>query len=173
MQVFETELYGVRRIRPEVFEDHRGRYVELFDTESYAEVCGGVRFVQDDVSISHRNVLRGIHGDYETTKLVTVLHGEGYAVLADYRPDSPTYRRWQAFALTGENRDQLLIPPGVGNSVLCLSDLLVYYYKQSTHYVPGRQFTIHWNDPTWGFEWPVDDPILSERDRGREPHVRA
>src|SRR5687767_9031499 len=116
MQVFDTELQGVRRIVPEAFTDHRGRYVELFDSEHYRDVCPDLTFVQDDVSVSYDRVLRGMHGDFATWKLVSVLHGRGHAVLADNRPDSPTYRRWQAFELSGANRYQLLLPPGIGNS---------------------------------------------------------
>ncbi len=172
MRIFDTDLHGVRRIVPEVFSDHRGRYVELFDTETYREATGGVTFVQDDVSVSHTHVLRGLHGDWATTKLVSVLHGRGHAVIADNRPDSPTWRRWQAFELSGENRVQLLLPPGIGNSILVLEGPLVYWYKQDTHFVPGRQFTIRWDDPEWGFEWPVDAPILSRRDREGD-HVAA
>lgn len=164
MRVIGTELHGVRRIEPEVFSDHRGSYVEIFDTEKYREITGGRTFVQDDISVSHTNVLRGLHGDWQTTKLVSVLHGEGYALLADNRPDSPTYRRWQSFELTGDNRVQLLIPPGIGNSVLAVRGPLVYWYKQDQHWAPGRQFTIRWNDPEWGFRWPIDAPILSARD---------
>lgn len=164
MRVFETELQGVRRIEPEVFTDHRGSYVELFDSEKYRAACGGVTFVQDDISVSHTNVLRGLHGDWQTTKLVSVLAGEGYALLADNRPDSPTYRRWQAFVLDGTSRHQLLIPPGIGNSVYVVQGPLVYWYKQNQHWAPGRQFTIRWDDPSWGFAWPTRDPILSARD---------
>ena len=109
--------------------------------------------------------MRGLHGDWATTKLVSVLHGEGYALLADNRPESPTYRQWQAFTLSGENRHQLLIPKGIGNSVLSVKGPLVYWYKQDTHFVPGRQFTIRWDDPEWGFAWPITDPILSARDQ--------
>lgn len=166
MRVAPTELEGVRLLVPEVFTDHRGRYVELFDSRTFARECGDVQFVQDDVAVSHRHVLRGLHGDHETTKLVSVLHGTGHALIADNRPDSPTYRRWQAFTLSGENRHQLLLPPGIGNSILALTEPVVYWYKQSTHYVPGRQFTIRWDDPEWGFEWPIRDPILSARDGG-------
>jgi dTDP-4-dehydrorhamnose 3,5-epimerase len=172
MRVTDTALHGVRLIVPGVFEDHRGRYVELYDSESWRAATGGIAFVQDDVSVSHRNVLRGLHGDFVTTKLVSVLHGEGYAILADNRPDSPTFRQWEAFALSGENRVQLLIPPGIGNSIVALTEPLVYWYKQDTHFVPGRQFTIRWDDPEWGFEWPVAEPILSDRDRGGA-HVEA
>ncbi|MCA8973560.1 MAG: dTDP-4-dehydrorhamnose 3,5-epimerase family protein [Planctomycetes bacterium] len=165
MRIETCELDGVLRIVPEVFEDHRGRYVELFDTEKYREVCGEREFVQDDISVSGARVLRGLHGDWRTTKLVSVLQGRGYAVIADNRPDSPTWHRWQAFELSGDNRVQLLLPPGLGNSILACDGPLVYWYKQDTHFVPGQQFTIRWNDPEWGFHWPIDDPILSDRDR--------
>jgi dTDP-4-dehydrorhamnose 3,5-epimerase len=164
MRVTETQLDGVRLIVPEAFTDHRGSYVEIFDTDKYRDACGGIEFVQDDISVSHTNVLRGLHGDFVTTKLVSVLHGEGYAILADNREGSPTWRRWQAFTLSADNRHQLLIPPGIGNSVLAVQGPLVYWYKQSTHFVDGRQFTIRWDDPSWGFEWPIADPILSQRD---------
>lgn len=164
MRVTDTELHGVRRIEPEIFTDHRGSYVEIFDTEKYHAVLGGRAFVQDDISISHQHVLRGLHGDWATTKLVSVLAGTGYTILADNRPDSPSYRRWQAFHLSGENRHQLLIPPGIGNSVLAVQGPLVYWYKQDQHWAAGRQFTICWNDPEWGFVWPIAAPILSVRD---------
>ncbi|HLQ37330.1 MAG TPA: dTDP-4-dehydrorhamnose 3,5-epimerase family protein [Planctomycetota bacterium] len=164
MRVTGTELDGVKLIVPEAFTDHRGAYVELYDTDKYRAACAGITFVQDDISVSKQHVLRGVHGDFVTTKLVSVLHGEGYALLADNRRDSPTFHRWQAFTLTGGNRWQLLIPPGIGNSVLALSDI-VYWYKQDTHFVAGRQFTLRWDDPEWGFAWPIADPILSARDQ--------
>lgn len=165
MRVQATALHGVVRIEPEPFTDHRGRYLELFDSERYRDVCPGVDFVQDDVSVSHDRVLRGLHGDFATWKLVAVLHGQGHAILADNRPESPTYRRWQGFDLDGARPAQLLLPPGIGNSICVTAGPLVYWYKQSTHFVDGRQFTIRWDDPEWGFVWPIDDPILSERDR--------
>ena len=165
MHVSDTKLHEVKLIVTEEFVDHRGSYVELFDTENYREVCGDIEFVQDDISVSNKHVLRGLHGDFDTTKLVTILNGSAYALLADNRKDSPTYRQWEAFELSRANRRQLLIPAGIGNSVVALEDNLIYYYKQNTHFVPGRQFTIRWDDESWGFTWPIDDPILSERDK--------
>ena len=172
MRFEATDLHGVVRIVPEVFSDHRGRYVELFDAARYRDATGGIAFVQDDVSVSHAGVLRGLHGDFETTKLVSVLEGRGYAVIADNRTDSPTFHQWQAFELSGDNRVQLLLPPGLGNSILACDGPLVYWYKQDTHFVPGRQFTIRWDDPEWAFDWPIGDPILSERDRAGD-YVRV
>jgi dTDP-4-dehydrorhamnose 3,5-epimerase len=164
MRATPTELDGVLLITTPGFRDHRGEYIEIFDSDAYRDACAGITFVQDDISKSKAGVLRGVHGDFVTTKLVSVLDGTGYAVLADNRPASKTYRRWQAFVLSGDNRRQLLIPPGVGNSILALDDI-VYWYKQSTHFVPGRQFTIRWDDPEWGFVWPTAAPILSARDQ--------
>ena len=114
MHVEDTKLSGVKLIIPDRFEDHRGSYMELYDSEKFNSnpKLQTIEFVQDDISISRKNVLRGLHGDFQTTKLVTVLKGSAYALVADNRPDSPTYRSWQAFTLSEQNRNQLLLPPG-------------------------------------------------------------
>jgi dTDP-4-dehydrorhamnose 3,5-epimerase len=165
MRVSETTIEGVKLIVPDRFEDHRGSYLEIYDSANFKEATGeDINFVQDDISVSRKGVLRGLHGDMHTTKLVTVLNGSGYAVIADNRPESPTYKTWEAFTLSSDNRNQLLLPAGIGNSVLALEDNLIYYYKQNTHFVDGRQFTIKWDDPEWDFVWPIDNPILSKRD---------
>lgn len=162
MKVCNTKLHGVKLIVPERFEDHRGTYMELYDSKNFKDVTEET-FVQDDISISRKGVLRGLHGDWKTTKLVTVLKGSGYALIADNRPDSPTYKMWQAFTLSDQNRNMLLLPAGIGNSVLAMEDI-IYFYKQNTHFEDGQQFTIKWNDPEWNFWWPISDPILSMRD---------
>ena len=163
MQILDTRLHGVKLIMPDRFEDHRGSYMELYDSKKFESVTNEI-FVQDDISISNRGVLRGLHGDRRTTKLVTVLNGSGYALIADNRIESPTYKKWQSFTLTRQNRQMLLLPAGIGNSILALEDNMIYYYKQNTHFVDGNQFTIKWNDPSWNFWWPIDKPILSMRD---------
>ena len=162
MKVCNTKLHGVKLIVPERFEDHRGTYMELYDSKNFKNVTEET-FVQDDISISRKGVLRGLHGDWKTTKLVTVLKGSGYALIADNRPDSPTYKMWQAFTLSDQNRNMLLLPAGIGNSVLAMEDI-IYFYKQNTHFEDGQQFTIKWNDPEWNFWWPISNPILSMRD---------
>ena len=164
MKIKETKLFGVKILIPERFEDFRGSYMELYDSQKFNFACEKINFVQDDISISHKHVLRGLHGDYETTKLVSVLNGSGYALIADNRPASPTYKEWDSFTLSRANRHQLLLPAGIGNSILALEDNMIYYYKQNTHFVEGRQFTIKWDDPAWEFWWPVKNPILSQRD---------
>ena len=162
MQVYDTKLDGVKLVVPDRFEDHRGSYMEIYDSKNFKSVTSEV-FVQDDISISKKGVLRGLHGDWKTTKLVTVLKGSGYAVIADNRPDSPTYKKWQSFTLSEQNKNMLLLPAGIGNSILAMEDI-VYFYKQNTHFEDGQQFTIKWNDPEWNFWWPIDNPILSMRD---------
>ena len=165
MRIFDTKLQGVKKIRLESFEDFRGSYLELYDSEKFRDLTGlDIEFIQDDISISKRNVLRGLHGDFNTVKLVTVLKGTGYALLADNRKDSPTYKKWQSFTLSDKNIEMLLLPPGIGNSILAMDDDIIYYYKQNTHFEEGQQFTIKWNDPEWNFWWPIKNPILSIRD---------
>tara|TARA_Y100001973_G_C5201012_1_gene337682 strand:- start:2377 stop:2889 length:513 start_codon:yes stop_codon:yes gene_type:complete len=163
MKVSDTKLHGVKIITPDRFEDHRGTYMEIYDSKNFELVTDEV-FVQDDISISNKGVLRGLHGDWKTTKLVTVLNGSGYAVIADNRPESPTYKKWQSFTLSRENKNMLLLPSGIGNSILALEDNMIYYYKQNTHFADGQQFTIKWDDPEWNFWWPTKNPILSMRD---------
>ena len=163
MIIKETKIKDVKLIIPDRFEDHRGTYMEIYDSKRFKEVTD-ITFVQDDISVSSKHVLRGLHGDWRTTKLVTVLKGVGYAVIADNRKDSPTYKTWQSFTLSDMNRNMLLLPAGIGNSILSMSSEMMYYYKQNTHFEEGSQFTIKWNDPEWNFWWPIKKPILSRRD---------
>ncbi|MAE82851.1 MAG: dTDP-4-dehydrorhamnose 3,5-epimerase [Flammeovirgaceae bacterium] len=167
MKIKNTKLYGVKEIIPERFDDFRGSYLELYDSKKFEDVTN-VRFIQDDISISKKNVLRGLHGDIRTTKLVTVLKGTGYALIADNRKDSPTYRKWEAFTLSDKNMKMLLLPPGIGNSILAMDEEIIYYYKQDSHFAEGQQFTIKWDDPQWNFWWPIKNPILSMRDERGE-----
>ena len=125
-----------------------------------------MNFKQDDISVSNKNVLRGFHGDENTHKLISCLHGSIYQVIVDMRPDSPTYLKWEAFSLNEKNRLQILIPPMFGNAHLVMSDVAIFHYKQSTLYEgQGKQFTVKWDDPKIGVNWPINNPILSERDK--------
>ena len=165
LEIEKTSLDGVLLIKPPSrFKDFRGEYVETYNKEMYEAAGIKVDFIQDDISISQKDVIRGIHGDYKTTKLGTVINGSGYIILADNRPDSATYKKWQSFTLSAVNMNQLLIPAGVGFSILALESDTIYYYKQNSHFEYGKQFTIRWNDPEWNFWWPVKNPILSRRD---------
>ncbi len=162
----ETNLPGVMLIKPEVFEDHRGQYVEIYNAKNYASpVIGLPPFVQDDISVSSRNVLRGIHGDDKTWKLISCLYGRIYLVVLCCDDVSPHKGMWQSFVLSDTNRHQVLVPPKHGNGHYVLSEKAVFHYKQTEYYDPTSQFTIPWNHVDYDIWWPCKDPILSQRDQ--------
>ena len=162
--VAQTEISGVSYIVPDIFEDYRGYYVETYNEAEYRNLGVNVAFVQDDVSVSRRHVLRGLHGDRETWKLISCLMGEIYLVVLDCRPDSAQRGRWIAFTISDRNRMQVLVPPGVANGHLILSERAIFHYKQSAYYNRDGQFTVFWNDPLYKISWPISAPILSRRD---------
>lgn len=170
MKIEKTGLAGVLVIRPEPFSDHRGYYLETYNEELY-RACGiDLKFVQDDVSVSKRSVLRGIHGDFKTWKLISCLYGEFCLVVLQGDPQAPDFGKWQAFTLSEDNHLQVLVPPGFGNGHCVLSERTIFHYKQTTYYDPRAQFTYRWDDPRFQIRWPVREPVVSERDRlGRWP----
>jgi len=109
-------------------------------------------------------VLRGIHGDAETWKLISCLHGRFYLVVVNCDQESKDFGKWQSFVLSEHNRHQVLVPPKFGNGHLVLSDVTIFHYKQSTYYHPEGQFTYVWNDPRLKLWWPAKSPIVSMRD---------
>jgi len=169
LAVEKTKLDGVLRITPPtIFEDFRGYYLELYNESLYTEALGGVRFVQDDISISSKHVLRGIHGDRHTYKLISCIMGRIYLVIVDAHEASPQFRRWESFIISSENHFQILVPPGFGVAHLVLSEQAMFHYKQSSYYDRASQFTLLWNDPQLNIWWPVKDPLVSRRDEGLE-----
>lgn len=164
MVVSKTKLDGVLLVKPEVFEDFRGQYVETYNDRLYAEHGITAKFVQDDISVSSRHVLRGIHGDGETWKLVSCLYGKFYLVVVNCDKQSRGFGQWQSFVLSDANRLQVLIPPKHGNGHVVLSDQAIFHYKQSSYYNPSGQFTYRWDDPALKIWWPVKQPLLSQRD---------
>ena len=169
MKVNKAQLDGVLIIKPPtIFEDFRGTYVETFNERLYAEAGITVPFVQDDISVSSKHVLRGIHGDLQTWKLISCLYGKFYLVVVNWDKASPQFRRWEAFVLSDRNRLQILIPPKYGNGHLVLSEEAIFHYKQTTYYDRASQFTLLWNDPELNIWWPIKNPIVSMRDEGNE-----
>ena len=165
IKVSKTKLAKVLLIKPDVFEDFRGQYIETYNEELYRKKGIDVKFVQDDISISTKNVLRGIHGDNKTWKLVSCLYGKFYLVVVNCDVNSKNFGKWQSFVLSDKNRLQVLVPPKYGNAHLILSERAIFHYKQSTHYDPKGQFTYKWNDPGFKIRWPIKNPILSQRDK--------
>ena len=153
----------VKIFQPDSFEDFRGELYTLFKQEEHELV-----FNHDKVSVSRQNVLRGMHGDSKSWKLITCLSGVVYLVVIDNRPESPNYLKWDSIVLSETNRKQVLIPPMFANGHLVLSNTAVFFYKWS---YPGEypdvkdQFTLKWNDSKVNIHWPIDSPILSKRDK--------
>ncbi len=150
-------------IEPDVYTDYRGDLWTLWKEGDH-----GLNFNHDKVSTSRKHVLRGIHGDHKSHKLITCLYGEMYFVVVDNRMDSSTMGQWDSIILDDKRRKQVLIPPGVGNGFLVLSDKSVFHYKWS--YIGEypdveEQFTIKWNDPALNINWPIKNPILQPRDK--------
>lgn len=164
MQVEKTSLEGVLLVKPEVFEDFRGQYVQTYAEAQYQALGIDVKFVEDDISVSRQNVLRGIHGDGRTWKLVSCLYGSFYLVVVNCDEKSSTFGKWVSFTLSDQNRHQVLIPPRHGNGHLVLSDSAIFHYKQSEYYNPSGQFTYRWDDPRLKIWWPNRNPIVSRRD---------
>jgi dTDP-4-dehydrorhamnose 3,5-epimerase len=164
IKVEKTKLEGVLLIQLDSFEDHRGEYVETYNKRGYQEEGINVNFVQDDYSISTKHVLRGLHGDKETWKLITCPYGKLYLVVVNCIESSPDFWKWESFTLSDRNHRQVLIPPCFGNGHLILSDTAMFSYKQSTYYNPKMQFSYMWNDPRFNIWWPIQNPILSRRD---------
>lgn len=145
------------------FEDHRG---ELYTVYDYKELP--LQFNHDKVAVSRQNVLRGIHGDSKAFKLITCLRGTIFLVVVDNRDWSPTYLQWDSIILRGSNRKSVLVPPNFGNGHLVLSSEAIFFYKWSYEgdYPDVKdQFSLNWKDPRINIAWPIDNPILSERDK--------
>ena len=169
MKVIETELKGVKLIKPPtIYEDFRGCYVETYNRDIYFKNGINQEFIQDDISYSRHNVLRGIHGDRETWKLISCLKGEFYIIVVNNDEDSSEYKKWQSFTISDKNNLQLLIPPKFGNGHLVLGKEAIFHYKQTTNYNRKGQFTIMWDDDQYKFYWPTKNPILSMRDSGAQ-----
>jgi len=167
LQVTKTKLDGVLLIKPPtIFEDFRGTYVETYNEQLYNEAGITVKLVQDDISTSTKNVLRGLHGDAETWKLVSCQYGKFYLVVLNYDETSKQFGQWESFTLSDTNHLQVLIPPKFGNGHLILSDTAIFHYKQNAYYNRAGQFSIRWDDPRFKIWWPIKDPILSQRDSG-------
>ncbi|MBA7580850.1 dTDP-4-dehydrorhamnose 3,5-epimerase [subsurface metagenome] len=160
----KTKLVNVLLIKLDVFEDYRGEYVETYNEELYRKKGINIKFIQDDISLSTKNVLRGIHGDSETWKLISCLYGKFYLIVVNCDVESENFGKWESFVLSDVNRLQVLVPPKYGNAHLILSDKAIFHYKQSTYYNPEKQFTYKWNEPKFNIWWPIKNPILSQRD---------
>ena len=156
-------------IEPSVFEDLRGNIYTSFIEDFYSKYLpDDLRFIHDKFAQSKKNVLRGLHGDNNTWKLISCVYGEIYEVVVDMRPDSDTYKKWDSFWLKSGRYSQVLVPPGFVNGYYVNSDTALFHYKLAYHgnYIDaGDQMTVKWNAEDLNIYWPCTDPILQPRDK--------
>jgi dTDP-4-dehydrorhamnose 3,5-epimerase len=171
MNVLATDLPEVLLVEVDIFADDRGFLFEAWHRQKYGDRGIAVSFVQDNVSFSHRGVLRGLHFQEPRpqAKLVSALGGEIFDVAVDIRVGSPRFGRWTAAVLSAENHRQLFIPEGFVHGFCVLSEWALVHYKCSEVYVPSMASAIAWNDPTFGIDWPITLPTLSPADAAAPP----
>jgi len=162
-----TRLEEVILVKPVVWKDPRGFFLETYHQEKYQANGIPLPFVQDNHSFSARNILRGLHAQlYKPQgKLVRAILGEIFDVAVDIRPDSPTFGKWAGEVLTGDNCHQLYVPPGFAHGFCVLSETAHVQYKCTELYDPQDEIGVAWNDPDIGIDWPIEDPLLNDRDR--------
>jgi len=168
MRVKQTNLDGVLHIEPKVFGDARGFFLETYNKERYMAVgFPDVEFVQDNHSRSSKGVLRGLHFQLSNPqgKLVQVATGSVFDVAVDIRVGSPTFGQWYGCELSEENHHQLWIPPKFAHGFCVLSDTADFIYKCTDYYRPEDEGGLLWNDPGVGINWPLKEPLLSDKDK--------
>ncbi len=167
MKRLQTKIDGLVLLELDVFGDERGFLVETYRAGLWAEHGVDVEFVQENHSRSNGGTLRGIH--FQTSpgqaKLVRCLRGAIWDVAVDLRSGSPTFGQWEGYELSDSNHRQFLVPVGFGHGFCALSDLADVAYKLSSYYDPATEAGFAWDDPEVGIEWPVAEPLLSERDQ--------
>lgn len=167
VKVGSLGLAGVRLIEPDVYADRRGFFMETYHQRRYeAQGIAGL-FVQDNYSHSCRATLRGLHYQlrHPQAKLVQVLNGEVYDVVVDIRLGSPTFGKWDGVLLSGANRRQLFVPEGFAHGFCVLSSSADFFYKCTEFYMPGDEYGIAWNDADLNIDWPLAEPLVSDKDR--------
>jgi dTDP-4-dehydrorhamnose 3,5-epimerase len=167
MKVIPTGIPDVLMIEPKVFGDERGFFYESFNQRQWQEATGlQTTFVQDNHSRSAKGVLRGLHYQIRQPqgKLVHCVVGEVYDVAVDLRRKSPTFGKWVGMTLSAENKRQLWVPEGFAHGFLVTSDYAEFLYKTTDYYAPEFERCIAWNDESLNIEWPITDPLLSQKD---------
>lgn len=157
------KISDIKILEKDFFRDHRGDLWTTWLPEDWNQ-----NFNHDKVSVSYKHVLRGLHGDKKAHKLVSCLYGDIFFVMADLRKDSPTYLTHEILHLNGDKKQLILMPPGIANGFVVLSDVAIFNYKWSyegAYPDVEEQFTLRWDDDRIGIDWPIKDPILSDRDK--------
>lgn len=167
MKVVRTAVDGCLILEPQIFSDERGEFFESFSVQKFRNATGVLSdFVQDNQSLSHAKVLRGLHYQIEQPqgKLVRVVSGSVWDVVVDLRRSSPTFAQWVGVDLSAENQRMLWVPPGCAHGFVVTSKSAVFLYKTTDYYAPAHERTIAWNDPSLAINWPVADPLVNAKD---------
>lgn len=168
MEILTTKLAQVLILKPQVFQDQRGFFLEVYNTRRFEQAGIGGAFTQDNVSYSTQNVIRGLHYQlrYPQGKLVSALYGKIFDVIVDLRHGSPTYGAWIGVELSHENNWQIYIPPGCAHGFMCLSAEAIVHYKCTQYYHPEDEYGILWSDSELDIAWPIPDivPNVSPKD---------
>lgn len=168
MEIIATPIAGLIILEPKVFGDHRGYFFESFRQDVFDSLNTGLRFVQDNQSMSAKNILRGLHFQkppFDQGKLVSVTKGAVLDVVVDIRTNFETFGQHFSIELSEQNKKMLWIPPGFAHGFLTLEDNTIFTYKCTNYYHPTSEGAIRWDDPSLAIEWPISDPILSEKDK--------
>ena len=168
MKIIPTSIPDLILIDPKSYQDERGFFFEAFQEERYHKFLHQkINFVQDNLSRSSKNVLRGLHYQIQQPqdKLITVIRGSVFDVAVDIRTSSATFGQWFGVVLNDENHYQLFIPKGFAHGFCVLSEIVDFHYKCSDYYNPKAEQGIHWSDPRLAIDWPLSEPIISSKDQ--------
>ena len=168
MNISNTDLDGVLIVEPEIHEDNRGFLIETFTLSKYKEKFGlELKFVQDNLARTFKNTLRGLHfqKNFPQGKLIYSINGSVYDVIVDIRKGSSSFGKWIDVTLSSENKKQVWIPPGLAHGFLVTSEYADLVYKFTDYYHQEDEGCLLWNDPEVGIDWPVENPILSGKDK--------
>ena len=167
MNIMQAKYPQVLELEPQVFKDNRGCFLELYSEKRYqAAGIAGV-FVQDNLSVSLKNVVRGLHYQLKNPqgKLVSVLHGKAFDVVVDIRQGSPYFGQWLGFELSDEHYRQLFVPPGYAHGYCALSEQVIFHYQCTDYYTPGDEYAVLWSDPALRIAWPHQgQSVVSSKD---------
>ena len=166
LEIIDKSLNGLVLFQPKVYSDDRGYFFESWRSDEFEEFGINVNFKQDNNSFSKKNVLRGMHFQWDKPqgKLLRITNGSALVVELDIRPNSPTLGKWKSFNINAANKHILWIPPGFANSFLSLEDNTEVQYKCTEYWNPKAEGTILWNDPDLQIEWNIKSPIISQKD---------
>ncbi len=167
MKLFKSNIPDVKILKSNIFFDKRGFFYENYNQKKYIKLISNVKFVQDNISYSKKNILRGLHFQKKDpqSQLVTLVYGKIFDVIVDLRKSSKTYKKWIGINLDHKTKNQVYMPPGCAHGFCVISDFAIIHYKVSKLYNKKNESGIKWNDKTLNIKWPIKKPIISKKDK--------